>query len=410
MGAKQSRTTVDGFGFQRRSDRRVVAGLSAGLADALDIDVAFVRAAFVMLSFTGGIGIVLYGLGWVATMDRAGDVPMQSILTSSGSENRRTLGFELLVVGFVVFASGIGLSLHPSIMWPMGLVALGIANLWTHGDVRQRQWLQGILPGTEGPARGSRRETLTRLSIGGALVAGGLTLAFTASDAFQQAGSVVLAVSITVLGILLVLAPWIYGLLRQLIDERRERIRSEEKTEIAAHLHDSVLQTLALIQSTSDPEQQAVLARIQERELRSWLFESDAPTDTTLRVMMDAVAAEIERTHKIAVEAVTVGDSAVDPGIAALVAAAREALINSAKHSGQRSISLFTEVTDDAVEVFVTDQGIGFDVQAIDEDRLGIAESIRGRMQRHGGSATISSTPGEGTEVELTLPRKRNGQ
>ena len=217
-----------------------------------------------------------------------------------------------------------------------------------------------------------------------------------------------LAVSITLLGLALVLAPWIWGLWRQLTDERRERIRSEQKTEIAAHLHDSVLQTLALIQSSSDPEQQAVLARIQERELRSWLFGSDDQSDATLKVMMDAAAAEIERTHKIVVEAVTVGDTEVDFGVAALVAAAREAMVNAAKHSGHREISLFTEVGDDRSEVFVTDHGKGFDMAAVEQDRIGIAESIIGRMQRHGGTATITSSAGEGTEVHLTLPMRSN--
>ena len=397
------------LGFQRRTDRRVVAGLSAGLGDAMAIDTAYIRVGFILLTLAGGIGVVLYGLGWIITIDRASDTPMPPLLASSGSENSRAIGFQLILVGSLVFASTMDLALHPSILWPAGLVGLGVANVWAHGDSESRQWLQGILPGTDGPARGSRRETLTRLSIGGAFVAIGLTLVLTSTEALREAGSVVLAVSITLIGLVLVLAPWIWGLWRQLTDERRERIRSEQKTEIAAHLHDSVLQTLALIQSSSDPEQQAVLARIQERELRSWLFGSDDQTDATLKVMMDAAAAEIEKTHKIVVEAVTVGDTEVNTDVASLVAAAREAMINSAKHSGERAISLFTEAGDDVVDVFVTDQGKGFEMASVGPDRIGIAESIKGRMQRHGGTATITSRPGEGTEVHLTLPI-RSGQ
>ncbi len=394
--------------LQRRTDRRIVAGLSTGVGDALGVDAAYVRAAFVLLALAGGIGIVLYGLGWVATIDRSSETPGPRLVDGSTSENARAIGFQLVVVGAVVLASALGMSLHPSIMWPAGFVALGVANVWAQGDTRQRQWLQGILPGTEGPGRTSRRETFVRLGIGGILVAVGLTLAFTSTDAFRQAGSVVLAVSITLVGLLLVLAPWIWGMWRQLTAERRERIRSEEKTEIAAHLHDSVLQTLALIQGSSDPQEQAVLARIQERELRSWLFGGNEPEDATFTTMLEAAAAEVERTHKVAVDVVTVGDCPIDPDTSALVAAAREALVNAAKHSGQRSVSLFSEVEPGQVEVFVTDHGVGFVPDDVDGDRRGLAESVDGRMQRHGGTATITSAPGEGTEVHLVLPR-RNG-
>ena len=409
MSETTSSTNTNGLSIQRRTDRRVVAGLSAGIGDALGVDAAYVRAAFLILALAGGVGIVLYGLGWVATIDRASDTPAEPIIAASASENSRAIGFQLVIVGIVVLASGAGFALHPSIMWPVGMVALGVANVWAQGDTRQRQWLQGIVPGTEGPSRGSRRETLTRLAIGGALVCIGLTLALTSTEAFRQAGIVVLAVSITLIGLSLVLAPWIWRLWRQLTNERRERIRSEEKTEIAAHLHDSVLQTLALIQASADPEQQAVLARIQERELRSWLFGGEGSTGATLKVMMDAAAAEIERIHKIPVEVVTVGDCEINTASAGVVAATREALINAAKHSGEHSISLYTEATEELIEVFITDQGIGFTPQDVEPDRHGIAESIVGRMQRHGGAATITSSPGEGTEVHLSLP-VRNGQ
>jgi len=392
--------------LQRRTDRRVLSGLSAGIGDALGIDAAYVRAAFVVLALAGGAGVVLYGLGWVVTIDRVGDAAAPAMVPGSRSENSRAIGFQLVVVGLVALASSLRFAADPSIIWPTALVALGVANVWAHGDTRQREWLQGLLPGTEGPGSRSRRETLVRLGVGGGLVAVGLALALTSTDTFRQAGSVVLAVSITLIGLVLVLAPWIWGLWRQLTTERRERIRSEEKTEIAAHLHDSVLQTLALIQSSADPEQQAVLARIQERELRSYLFGDDDDIDATFKIMMEAAAAEVERTHKVAVEAVTVGDTAIDADVSALVAATREALINAAKHSGERSVSLFSEVGDDEIEVFVTDQGKGFEPAAIGDDRHGIAESVVGRIQRHGGSVDIQSKAGEGTEVHLVLPRR----
>lgn len=390
--------------FQRRSDRRVIAGLSTGVADAFDVDPAYVRSAFVILTLAGGIGAVMYGLGWLMTIERASDQPLPPVVKASGNPLYRSIGFQVAVVGCVLFAASNGLTIHPSILWPVTLMALGIANVWSHGDEQSREWLQGVLSGSDPSAAKSGRAHLTRLIAGGALAGLGVVLFITSTDTFSGAGIVVVSASITVIGLAIVLGPYVWRLWKQLADERTERIRSEQKTEIAAHLHDSVLQTLALIQSTSDPEQQAVLARIQERELRSWLFGDDDQTDATLKVMMEAAAAEVEKRHQVAVEAVTVGDTDVNSDVAALVAAAREALINAAKHSGRRSVSLYTEVEDDRIEVFITDQGNGFDPKQVGDDRIGIAESITGRMQRHGGAATITSSRGEGTEVHLTLP------
>ena len=398
--------TNDDDRLQRRSDRRIVSGLSGGIADALGVDVAYIRAAFIVLTLTGGVGVVLYGIGWLATTDRVTDSPSGRIILGSSSETTRAIGLQLVLAGVVVAFSSAGVAVHPSIMWPVSLTLFGFANVWAYGDNRQRQLLQAILPSSDPTSNGSRRDTLIRLTIGGGLVAAGLIMTFTSTAAFRQVGSVALAVTVTTVGLLLVLAPWVLGLLRQLTTERRQRIRSEEKTEIAAHLHDSVLQTLALIQASADPEQQAVLARIQERELRSWLFGDDDEPDATLKVMMEAVGAEIEKAHRTAVDVVTVGDAPADADVAAIVAATREALINAAKHSGRRTVSLFTEVGSKAIEVFVTDQGLGFEPDSVDPDRHGISESIVGRMQRHGGTATITASPDGGTEVHLTLPTK----
>ena len=392
--------------LQRRSDRRVIAGLSAGIGDAIAVDPAYVRAAFIVLSLAGGIGLVLYGLGWLLTIDSTTGEPAPALLEGSTSEIQRAIGFQLTVIGVMAFATSIDLTLHPSIVWPTSLVVLGVANVWAHGDDQARDWLAGILPGSEAAGTGSSGERIVRLVIGGALAAGGIILAVTTTNTFAGAGIVVVSVSLTLLGLFIVLGPWFWRLWRQLADERRERIRSEEKTEIAAHLHDSVLQTLALIQASSDPQQQAVLARIQERELRSYLFGGDGGTAGTLKALLEAAATEVERTHKVAVEVVTVGDVELDNDVAALVAATREALINSAKHSGERTLSLFGEVDERTIDVFVTDQGKGFEPGTVDGDRHGISESIVGRMERHGGTAIIESQPGNGTEVHLSLPRR----
>jgi len=223
---------------------------------------------------------------------------------------------------------------------------------------------------------------------------------------FRSLGYVVLAAATSIAGLSLVAGPWVFRLWRQLGAERNERIRSEERTELAAHLHDSVLQTLALIQRSNDPDEQAVLARIQERELRTWLFEGEVGSGSDrFAKTVGEMSADIERTHQMAVEVVTVGDMEMDQSLAALVAAGREALVNVARHAQVRRASLYAEVGTETVDLFVTDQGCGFDPAAVGDDRRGITESIIGRMQRHGGQAEIDSTPGEGTEVHLSLPR-----
>jgi len=197
----------------------------------------------------------------------------------------------------------------------------------------------------------------------------------------------------------------------QLREERRERIRSEERAEVAAHLHDSVLQTLALIQRNADrPKELAAIARRQERELRTWLYGDRVAQSNghhgTLAAAVDAMVTEVEELHDIEVEVVTVGECPVDARVDALLQAAREATVNAAKHAGVDTVSLYVEAEPDRVTAFVRDRGTGFDTQApVPDDRRGIASSIRERMQRNGGTVTITSTPGEGTEVQLEVKR-----
>ena len=180
---------------------------------------------------------------------------------------------------------------------------------------------------------------------------------------------------------------------------------------MAAHLHDSVLQTLALIQRRADQPQQVIqLARAQERELRSWLFDGLPPGSAdgqgmTLAGGVRLIQQEVEAQHGITVEAVTVGDCELDDDLNALLAAAREATVNAAKWSGAPTVALFAEVEPAEVVLFVRDRGRGFDPAAVPGDRKGLAESIRARVARHGGSVTIRSAPGEGTEVSLSMPR-----
>ena len=210
-------------------------------------------------------------------------------------------------------------------------------------------------------------------------------------------------------------AAWAFQILRdnewkrlqaeaELEAERAARVRSEERADVAAHLHDSVLQTLALIQKGStDATEVRNLARVQERELRDWLLGGSDP-ESTLIGALEAACADIERRSGVGVELVTVGDRRLDDHLKALVAAARESVMNSAKHSGVEQVSVYAEVRGDSVQIFIRDRGVGFDVSGVPEDRRGLADSVMGRMERHGGSVDIMSNPGSGTEVRLRMP------
>jgi signal transduction histidine kinase len=197
----------------------------------------------------------------------------------------------------------------------------------------------------------------------------------------------------------------LWRLARERDEERAERIRSEERADLAARVHDSVLQTLALIQrEADDPRRIATLARRQERELRGWLYPDSARVDgESLSAALEAAATEIEELHGVRVELVRIGDRPLDERLRVLVLAAREAMANAARHSGVDEVAVFAEAGEDGVSVFVRDRGGGFDPAAVPADRRGIADSIRGRMDRIGGSATVTAAPGEGAEVELKL-------
>ncbi len=209
-----------------------------------------------------------------------------------------------------------------------------------------------------------------------------------------------------------ILAGWAVGVIRRgdrlrseaeeaLAEERASRARAEERAEMAAHLHDSVLQTLAMIQRTEKPEETVGLARRQERELRSWLF-GDGPTDEdSFAAAVRAMTAEIEDLFPVRIQTVVVGDVRLDAPLEALVKAGREASVNAARHAGVEEFSVYAEAGDETAKLYVRDRGSGFDPEAVPEDRKGIAESIRRRMERHGGRATIRSSPEGGTEVVL---------
>ncbi|MFQ5524201.1 MAG: ATP-binding protein [Acidimicrobiia bacterium] len=377
--------------FSRRRTGRIFAGVAGGLADMLGVRDSYVRAAFITLAAVWGLGLVIYLGLWLVSFDRVEDREV------APADPGQPIGLAAVFAGVMLLLSGLGWWPNTGLVLTITALSFGTAALVDSG---KRGPLEALLdPGT---ARAGR----IRLLVGVGLLMAGLTLLTTAVGEIFQFQAVVLAVALTGVGLVVAFGPWVRRLLEDLAEERRERIRQEERAEMAAHLHDSVLQTLALIQRSDDSRRIAMLARHQEAELREWLYGTAplAGVDMVSTALKQA-AERIEKDHQVPVEVITVGDVAVDEKTGALVAAATEAMVNAAKHSGADRVSVYMEVDEDgSAEVFVTDHGKGFDPEATPPGRRGIALSIRGRMSRAGGSAEIVSEPGEGTEVVLRLP------
>jgi signal transduction histidine kinase len=326
-------------------------------------------------------------------------------------------GVGLLLLAILLTFRELGLWLSDAVTWPLVLVAAGGALIW-------RQSLGDATPGAVGAAAPAtapgaaaarrpagmtpRAADASRTGLGVALVIAAALVFLQATGSLSAARDVLLATIVVVVAIGVIFAPWVMRLVRSLTAERSERIRSQERAEMAAHLHDSVLQTLALVQKRADdPREVATLARRQERELRAWLNRRarEEEGDQRFERALEAAAEEIERAHGIPIEVVAVGDTALDDAGAAVVAAAREAMQNAAKFGGGAPVDVYAEASEDRIQVFVRDRGPGFELETVPDDRRGVRESIVGRMQRHGGRADVRSSPGAGTEVELVLER-----
>jgi signal transduction histidine kinase len=383
----------------------VVAGVCAGIAKQTGVDVLLVRIVFAALVFAGGFGIALYALLW-ALVPAEGDSRREFTIPRLQGRGaiEVALGAGLLLLSLLLTLRALGVWVSDLVVWPVVLVAVGGALLWREAGARS------AAPADEPPADEEEPVVAaSRTGIGVALVIAAGIAFLSAAGALSAARNVLLAVFVVAVVLGVIFGPWIVRLARSLTEERAERIRTQERAEISAHLHDSVLQTLALVQQRSDdPKAVAALARRQERELRAWLGRRAAPGgEQTLGAALEAAAGEVERNHGARVEVVSVGEVPLDGERAqALVAAAREAMVNAAKFANGSVVDVFAEGGADGVEVFVRDRGPGFDPSAVAADRRGVRESIVGRMERHGGRAVINSRPGEGTEVELTMPVK----
>ncbi|HEY0903447.1 MAG TPA: PspC domain-containing protein [Marmoricola sp.] len=402
----------------RSADDAMLGGVAAGLAEHLRLPVLWVRVAFIVLGVMGGFGVAFYAGLWMVLPVRRHFEDQAPGLAAAERQGKRPGRIRRLadygplvaigamaigIAAFLALATGQGF-----LFWPILLGVAGVALLWRQADEAQRErWLDssGRVSVASAVVGGGGLASYLRLAVGAFLLVSAVTLFALVGGDWGAARDVGLAAILCLVGLGFIVGPWLVRLSSDLGEERAERIRSQERADVAAHLHDSVLQTLALIQkSAHDPATVSRLARSQERDLRSWLFDSTGGDATTFAAALRTIAGEVDDAYGVPVEVVCVGDPSVSDQLRPIVLASREAVVNAARHSGAAKVDVYAEATPTRVEVFVRDRGAGFDPDSVAEDRHGLRDSIMDRMRRHGGDAQIRSRPGEGTEVRLTQP------
>ncbi len=384
----------------RSGTDRWIAGVSGGLAEHTGQPAWLFRAGFVVGALIGGVGVVAYVLMWLFLP--AGAPRASTSRPVTGLDTAGLLGVVALGLGTLMALSLLGASIRVSLWAPIILLGGGVLVLLRQGDEARR-----VLAQPPGSVGGSwvltDRSMWLRMALGAGLLILGLVGVIVPRIDLGDAVQALLAASALVAGLVVLALPWLAAWARRLQAERFATIRAEERAAMAARVHDSVLQTLTLIQRRADdPREVARLARAEERALRSWLY---APTSAsgTLGAALAEVVATTEADYDARIDLVTVGDLAVDDRVAGLVAATREAVVNAAKHAGAPA-RIYAEVADGQVEVTVKDRGVGFDPDAIGGDRHGVRQSIVARVQSLGGTADVRTAPGEGTEIRLVLP------
>lgn len=379
-----------------RADQRWLGGVAAAIAVEVGVDASWIRLAFVLLTLVGGVGLALYAACWLWFTYQARRRPAQAYVPvpKGATPARRAVGVCAVVLGLTLAADrALSTRLLDTTVWPVAVSVFGILLVWSSGKV---DW--------------AAPSELIRAVIGLLLVAVGV-IAFIVSNLGLSVAPQALVISTVLLsGVILIVAPWLWRAASQVGEERLKRIRADERAQLAAHLHDSVLQTLSLIQRSADDKQATInLARRQERELREWLFGSTSRHggQKQFRAALVELAAEVEELHGLPVEVVVVGDGLVDDAMQTALFATRELMVNAAKHSGAPRVDVYGELGRDKLEIFVRDTGRGFDPRSVPPDRRGLADSVIGRMERMGGSVTISTSGevGRGTEVALSIPR-----
>jgi len=396
--------------LRRIPEEGLLGGVAAGLAARTGRDPTVIRLALVLVGLvTVGYAFVAYVLFWLLVPVAGAD----SSIAARVKEDRRgialAVGLGSMLVALLVLVGAIGGKWVGTLGWPLVISVVGLVLIWRNSPASEQATMRHLVEPLVGLTSDRSRPGIgMRLAVAGVSLIAGVSILASVHGRLNLWPLV--GVALVIGAIAVVLGPWWLRIARDLVAERRARIRAEERADMAARVHDSVLQTLALIQKSADqPQRVTQLARAQERELRAWLFDGRAPgslDEMSLAAGVRQIQQEVEAQHGVSVEAITVGDCELDDDLAALLAAAREATVNAAKWSGADVVSMFAEVEPASVSVYVRDRGKGFDPAAVPEDRKGLAESIQARMARRGGSATVRSTPGEGTEVSLTMPRR----
>src|SRR6478736_7712037 len=416
----------------RHRGDKVLAGVAAGLAAHLGLPVGWVRVAFVASSIPFGAGVVVYIFLWATMREEGSAAPVSgmppapvavtagvisttggplggaaqgaveskpSAAASGDSESSVSphlhqgidlaglrswlrnsnqavvltlLGVAALVAAAALWLGSAGFDVHAEVVVPVVAIVIGAIFFWSQLD-------------DSSPLGGRRPVRWIWLVVGLGFTLLGLVALLVRGTNLTELWQVLGAVLAALVGISVLCAPWILRLWTNLREEQTARIRATERADIAAHLHDSVLQTLALIQRQSgDSAAMARLARAQERQLRSYLYDEDARAGT-LGAALTAAMGEVEDLHGVPVQLVVTGDRPMDEHLDALVKAVREATWNAVRHASP-PVSTYVEVGPDAVEAFVRDHGAGFDLDTVPDDRAGVRESIIGRMERHGGT------------------------
>ncbi|MFE0734055.1 PspC domain-containing protein [Streptomyces sp. NPDC058855] len=398
----------------RSADGRWLGGVARGLAGHLGLPVVWVRAVFTVLLLTDGLGVLLYAVFWIVVPLGVGGRAAPRPVFETMPDGRRRLrkpdrgqvfALVALAIGAAVFIGNINFDKETGrYVWPTLLIGVGVVLVWRQADnARRASWTD--------PDRRRRALQLARGLVGVALVGTGLAVFVVVRGSVAQLGTALTAAVAVLTGIALLAGPWLVRMSQDLSEERTMRIRAQERAEVAAHVHDSVLHTLTLIQrNAGDPGEVRRLARAQERELRNWLYRPEGTgkdeEPETLAEAVKRAAAEVEDKHGVPLEVVVVGDCPLDEKLTAQIQAAREAMVNAAKYGGEGgAVQVYAEVEGRTVFVSVKDRGPGFDLDAVPEDRMGVRESIISRMQRNGGSARLRSVPDGGTEVELEMER-----
>ena len=377
-----------------------MGGVCSGMAVHLGAPVQLMRALLALLSVVG-VGAVVYLWLWVTLPEDSADATASGTLssglvrlreerTAQVARNRMIATGVALLVAAVV---GTVLNATSVLDWrDLGSVASiisGITLVWSQsrevGNWRSFRFIGAVLGG------------IALLSLGVVIVASRDN-----PPVILLRGGLIGAALVA--GILFAFVPMWLRTTKDLSEAQAQRVRESERADIAAHLHDSVLQTLTLIRaSAEDPSRVRAIALTEERELRAWLYTGYAQAADSLEAAVTEAVVGVESRYGVPISVVVVGDMRPGPGELALVAALAEACQNAVRH-GAPPVSVYVEVRPQAVEAFIKDSGEGFDPASIAADRHGVRDSIVGRMRRTGGNATIRRLA-RGTEVALSVPR-----